>query len=91
MFKNPIITPAEIAAALGWSEGWFARKLPELIKRHGFPSPLPARRRWHAAAVERWFATYGEVATAKDQKAAIARVVERERNELTATYCGRAA
>ena len=48
---------AEIAPRFGHSADWFQRRWPELVKRYGFPPPLPmTRRKWPAAAVEAWFA-----------------------------------
>lgn len=48
------LTPAEVAAALGWeSAKAFNEKLGEYLKR-GFPPPDPMTGRFDPEAVERW-------------------------------------
>jgi hypothetical protein len=52
-----VVSREEIAQALGYSPAYGARLLLILMRRHGFPAPLPGMARWSADAVNRWIAS----------------------------------
>lgn len=57
-FPSPsrVMSAAEVAAALGVTEGHF-RTIRRGLEAAGFPQKLPARAAWSRAAVERWIDT----------------------------------
>ena len=79
------LVPAAVAASLGKGERWFRRQWRDLVKRHGFPAPLPGvGLRWSERQVAAWIAAGGVPMPA--EATALPSVVEAARQSLEARY-----
>jgi hypothetical protein len=79
------LVPAAVAALLGKGERWFRRQWRDLVKRHGFPAPLPGiGLRWSEPQVAAWIAAGGVPVPVEMQQQPT--VVEAARQSLEARY-----